>query len=103
MKSTAALKLLLNINSVWKGKLFVVKIISENDTAMCTKLSYSTTNVKWGLPSHIPEPIFLCNSSHFFENDEYAYVQSCKGPISNSLLHRSGCSVVLYVPRITNQ
>ena len=64
MESTTALKVLINIDSVWKGKIFVEKVVSDNDSTIRARLSHSKTDAKVKLPTHIYEPIFLCDPSH---------------------------------------
>ena len=63
-QSEAALEIVNNIYNDNKGKLFIKRIVSDNNSILRALLKHQSNHNKSRLPQHIPEPQFLADPGH---------------------------------------
>ena len=83
MEASLALDLITELFDKWKGRIYVQKLVSEDDSTMRSLLQHKNVHDKGQLPAAIPPPIFLCDPSHRIKvmaKPIFKLVRKCKDP-----------------------
>ena len=84
MEATAALEMVIVIYNEHNGLIFVMDIISDDDSTMRAKVSHEYNNIHGKLPLHIPQPIFKADPSHRIKSMCKPFFELAKAPKATS-------------------
>ena len=79
MEATVALEMVIEMYYEHQGRIFVTKIISDDDSTMRAKVSHKASNVHGKLSPHISDPKYKVDPGHRIKSTSKQVLQwSCR-------------------------
>ena len=86
MEATAALETVIAIYNDHNGLIFIMAIISDDDSTMRAKVSHECNNIHSKLPLHIPQPVFKADPGHRIKSMCKPFFELAKVPKATSTI-----------------